>query len=67
MTAPNQDGQVWRKSSRSAREHCVEVAFTPDERAVRDSKDPAGPILAFGPAAFGRFLTAARNGRFTPH
>ena len=34
----------WRKSSRSAPEaNCVEVAHT--FGAVRDSKNPAGPVL----------------------
>ncbi|GAA3751016.1 hypothetical protein GCM10022225_39240 [Plantactinospora mayteni] len=31
--------------------------------AVRDSKDPAGPVLTFGPAAWRAFVTlAARQG-----
>ncbi|MGH3861162.1 DUF397 domain-containing protein [Actinokineospora sp.] len=37
-------GRRWRKSSRSdANETCVELAHTLD--AVRDSKNPAGPVL----------------------
>jgi hypothetical protein len=49
----------WRKSSYSYIENCVEVATrqAPHTPAiwVRDSKDPAGPILAFTPAAWAAF------------
>lgn len=38
---------AWRKSSRSSESdgNCVEVAFAQVEAAVRDSKNPAGPML----------------------
>ncbi|WP_203860502.1 DUF397 domain-containing protein [Plantactinospora mayteni] len=56
----------WRKSSRSGTNggECVEVADNlPGVVAVRDSKDPAGPVLTFGPAAWRAFVTlAARQG-----
>jgi hypothetical protein len=42
----------WRKSSKSGGNggNCVEVARNlPGVVAVRDSKDPDGPRLAFGP------------------
>lgn len=40
---------AWRKSSFSngGGGNCVELAQTPDLGAVRDSKNPAGPILTF--------------------
>ncbi|MFI0485552.1 DUF397 domain-containing protein [Actinomadura sp. 9N215] len=40
----------WRKSSRSGGQggNCVEVAGMASAVAVRDSKDPDGPRLAFG-------------------
>ncbi|GAA4237104.1 DUF397 domain-containing protein [Actinomadura meridiana] len=40
----------WRKSSRSGGQggNCVEVAALAPAVAVRDSKDPDGPRLAFG-------------------
>jgi hypothetical protein len=53
------NGARWRKSSRSGGNGgmCVEVA---DNLAgvvgVRDSKDPAGPVLTFGPAAWRAFV-----------
>ncbi|WP_406385678.1 DUF397 domain-containing protein [Streptomyces sp. NBC_00211] len=56
----------WRKSSFSdGGEQCVEVADTRPTRgfvAVRDSKDPNGPALAFTEAAFTAFLPHAAHG-----
>jgi len=45
-------GAVWRKSSYSGANggNCVEVAATVRTVAVRDSKDPGSPVLAFGRA-----------------
>ncbi|MEV4466381.1 DUF397 domain-containing protein [Micromonospora echinofusca] len=53
------NGARWRKSSRSSGNggDCVEVADNlPGVVAVRDSKDPAGPALAFAPAAWHAFV-----------
>ncbi|MEU3461529.1 DUF397 domain-containing protein [Streptomyces sp. NPDC006733] len=51
----------WRKSSRSNAEGgaCVEVATCPTTVHVRDSKDPAGPQLAFSPDAWAAFVAFA--------
>ncbi|MEV5763515.1 DUF397 domain-containing protein [Micromonospora sp. NPDC049460] len=52
-------GARWRKSTRSSSNGgaCVEVADNlPGVVAVRDSKDPAGPALTFGPAAWRAFV-----------
>ncbi|TQM82702.1 uncharacterized protein DUF397 [Saccharothrix saharensis] len=39
----------WRKSSRSSSQaNCVEVARVDDRTAVRDSKNPDGPVLLVG-------------------
>ena len=53
----------WIKSSYSAgRGDCVEVAALPDgARAVRDSKDPAGPVLSFGPDAWQAFTASLKH------
>lgn len=50
---------AWRKSSRSGetgQTNCVEVAFG-GTVAVRDSKNPAGPILTVSPVAWRAFLS----------
>jgi hypothetical protein len=53
---------TWRKSSYSGDQggDCVEIAQPVAEAgavvAVRDSKDPAGPVLTVGPAGFSAFL-----------
>ncbi|MFF7649704.1 DUF397 domain-containing protein [Streptomyces sp. NPDC007983] len=53
----------WRKSSYSSDQgQCVEVAEIPGRVAVRDSKNPDGPVLLLSPAAFGDFVTATANG-----
>jgi hypothetical protein len=59
-------GAHWRKSTRSGDNggNCVEVADNlADVVAVRDSKDPAGPALAFSPDAWTDFIRAAKSSR----
>ncbi|MFG2905697.1 DUF397 domain-containing protein [Kitasatospora sp. NPDC048286] len=52
---------VWFKSSHSGSEGgaCVEVALTPGTVHVRDSKDKAGPQLAFAPEVWADFVAFA--------
>ncbi|WP_322768854.1 DUF397 domain-containing protein [Frankia sp. Cr1] len=56
----------WRRSSfsRGAEMTCVDVAFAPGEVAVRDSKDPAGPVLRFSPREWEVFVRGVRNDEF---
>ena len=57
MTSSGTPNQSWRKSSRSATQvACVEVAFTSNAVAVRDSKNPEGSALTVSRTAFARFL-----------
>ena len=60
MSTTDWTGARWRKSSRSTgggNSACVEVAFAGSLVGVRDSKDPAGPVLAFPAASWSAFLT----------
>jgi Domain of unknown function (DUF397) len=60
-------GAIWRKSSYSGSNGggCVEVADNlPGVVAVRDSKDPAGPVLAFTPDDWRAFTAAIKAGEF---
>jgi hypothetical protein len=57
----------WRKSTRSNSSggNCVEVAQLADgSRAVRDSKDPHGPVLYFTPGEWAAFIDGAKDGEF---
>ena len=56
---------AWRKSSYSANQGaCVELSGLPTGTAVRDSKDPAGPVLMFTPAAWSAWTAGVRSGQF---
>jgi hypothetical protein len=57
----------WRKSSYSNGNGgaCVEVAQNvPRLVAVRDSKDPGGPVLEFTPDVWEMFMARVRGGKF---
>lgn len=58
--------RAWFKSSYSGagNTECVEAALVPVGIAVRDSKDPDGPVLAFSDEAWTDFLVSVRTGRF---
>jgi hypothetical protein len=61
-------GAIWRKSSYSGSNGggCVEVAGNlSGVVAVRDSKDPAGPVLAFTPDDWRAFTAAIKAGEFS--
>jgi hypothetical protein len=57
---------VWRKSSRSGPncDNCVEVANVPAAIAVRDSKNPTGPVLIFSTDDWESFVVGAKDGEF---
>ncbi|MBQ0891527.1 DUF397 domain-containing protein [Micromonospora sp. U56] len=55
-------GATWRKSTRSGQGECIEVADNlPGVIGVRDSKDPAGPVLTFAPQTWRAFVTFAKR------
>lgn len=58
---------VWRKSSYSAHDggECVEVArYLQGSVAVRDSKNPDGPVLICSAMEWRSLLRDVRNGEF---
>ena len=56
----------WRKATASqGNSNCVEVAELPGgEVAVRNSRDPAGAVLAFTPDEWAAFTSGVRLGEF---
>ncbi|KWV32040.1 DUF397 domain-containing protein [Micromonospora rifamycinica] len=57
----------WHKSTRSQTSNCVEVAQLRTAAAavaLRDSKDPGGPILLFPRAGWLGFIEGTKNGQF---
>ncbi|MFF3553709.1 DUF397 domain-containing protein [Streptomyces tsukubensis] len=61
MTLGPASAATWFKSSYSndSGGNCVEIADLTGRVGVRDSKEPGGPVLLFGAAAFARFLAGA--------
>lgn len=57
-------GEGWTKSSRSGYNGCVEVAFLDGQVAIRDSKNPHGPVLWFTHREWDAFISAVRDGEF---
>jgi len=55
---------VWRKSTRSGIDGCVEVALIEGRVAVRHSKESTGPVLTFTLAEWEAFIGGVRLGEF---
>ncbi|MDX3453596.1 DUF397 domain-containing protein [Streptomyces sp. ME02-8801-2C] len=57
-STPDLSGAQWRSSSYSGgNNECVEIADNvPAVIPVRDSKRPAGPVIAVAPQAWGAFI-----------
>jgi hypothetical protein len=65
LSQSERGGLTWHKAQRSTNNGaCVEIASTAGKVAIRDSKDPYGPILVYTPAEFSAFLEGVRNGEF---
>jgi predicted secreted Zn-dependent protease len=54
----------WQKSSLSGASGCVETAAAGGLVAVRDSKDPAGPVLRYTPHEWEVFVAGVKRGEF---
>jgi hypothetical protein len=63
----NLSSASWRTSSYSSGggNQCVEVAALTAAVAVRDSKDPGGPVHLFHPAAFHDLLARIKRGDYS--
>jgi uncharacterized protein DUF397 len=62
-------GAAWRKSSYSGNNggNCVEVAHNlPGVVAMRESKDPYGPVLVVSPEDWQAFTATVQAGRTRP-
>jgi hypothetical protein len=56
---------AWRKAQASSSNGaCVEIAEVSGKIAMRDSKDPDGPVLIYTPSEFRAFLSGAKTGEF---
>lgn len=62
MFSPDLARARWRKSTRSGNSgNCVEVAGNlRGIVAIRDSKDPEGPVVVVDPASFAAFTAAVK-------
>ncbi|MDG4795486.1 DUF397 domain-containing protein [Micromonospora sp. WMMD1082] len=55
--SPDLTSAIWRKSTKSNGQNaCVEVTTVDRAVAVRDSKDPTGPVLLFNHPDWARFI-----------
>lgn len=56
----------WKKAKASnSQGNCVEVSELPHGfKAVRDSKDPDGPVLIFSPGEWDAFIGGVKAGEF---
>ena len=61
---PDLGGAIWRKSTYSAVNGCVEVAFVDGLVAVRDAKDRQGQAMMFTLVEWRAFLDGVRDGQF---
>lgn len=64
METPDLSCVVWRKSSRSqpTQSDCVEVARLHNAVAVRDSRDPRGPVHILPVSSFRGLVARIKDG-----
>jgi hypothetical protein len=54
----------WRRASRCGNAACVEFAVLGGSNGVRDSKDPASPVLRFDRAGWKAFIAGVNADTF---
>jgi len=54
----------WFKSRHSGADGCVECGIAADAVGLRDSKDPAGPMLAFDHPTWMALIADVKRGSF---
>jgi len=59
------DEILWKSSNRCESGNCVEVARIDNSYAMRDSKDPDGPVLTFSEREWKAFVAGAVAGDLT--
>ena len=65
LSESERESLAWLKAhSSTSNGQCVEIASAVGNIAMRDSKDPDGPILVYTSSEFRAFLDGARNGEF---
>jgi hypothetical protein len=65
FTSMDNAGLVWQKASKSRNNSaCVEIASAPGMVAMRDSKNPDGPVLSFPAQQWAAFLERAKEGAY---
>ena len=64
MRLPRPVNVDWLVSTFCAGGNCVQVAAIGDAIAIRDSKNPDGPVLRYSPEEWRDFLAGAKNGDF---
>lgn len=64
MTQQHRSDVRWRTSTSCGADACVEVALTGHGVAIRDSKDPDGPVLHYDHKEWDAFLDGAKRGEF---
>lgn len=64
VTGDSVEVQFVKSTYSSTNGSCVEVAASPEQILVRDSKDQDGPVLTFTPAEWDAFVKGAKAGEF---
>jgi hypothetical protein len=69
MAPSNAHGAVWKRSSKceNGGSNSVEVAELAGATAIRNGKDPDGPVLVWARNEWNSFVAGVKNGEFDHH